>query len=61
MLCICRCLLQGIELVYVDDPRSMAGVLGSIFTGALVKMDVGHIIFSRIGPLLDKLHEQYCE
>lgn len=47
--------------MYVDDPRSMAGVLGSIFTGALVKMDVGHIIFSRIGPLLDKLHEQYRE
>lgn len=47
--------------MYVDDPRTMEGALRQSFVGAIIKMDMGHVIFSRIGPLLDKTHEQYCE
>lgn len=48
-------------MVTVDDPRTMESSLQTIYPDAVVKMDVGHVIFSRVGPLLDKTHEQYGE
>lgn len=47
--------------MYVDDPRSMEQLLQQVFPGAEIKMDVGHLIFSRIGKLLNKSHPRYGE
>jgi hypothetical protein len=48
-------------VVTVDDPRSMERELRKAFPNAAIKMDVGHVIFSRLGKLLDKTHCRYRE
>lgn len=55
------CPAQGIKYVWVDDPNGMENDIISAIPNASVKMDVGHIIFSRLGPMLDKKHEKYRE
>jgi hypothetical protein len=39
----------------------MQGYLREAFPDAEIKMDVGHMIFSRIGKQLDKNHSNYRE
>lgn len=48
-------------VVTVDDPISMQAALSLAFPDADIKMDVGHIMFSRIGKLLNKIHTRYGE
>jgi hypothetical protein len=52
---------RQVHLVTVDDPINMQGHLHEAFPDAEIKMDVGHMIFSRIGKLLDKNHSNYRE
>jgi hypothetical protein len=48
-------------VVTVDDPRTMEAELRKAFPRAAIKMDAGHVIFSRLGKLLDKTHCRYRE
>jgi hypothetical protein len=50
-----------VVVVTVDDPRTMQGELLKAFPDAEIKMDAGHVIFSRLGKLLDKTHCRYRE
>jgi hypothetical protein len=52
---------EKVLLVTVDDPKSMESVLAQVFPDAEIKMDVGHVIFSRLGKLLQKTHTHYRE
>lgn len=52
---------QPVLMVTVDDPVSMERSLKEAFPQAEIRMDVGHIIFSRIGKRLDKTHVNYRE
>jgi hypothetical protein len=48
--------LQGITLVTVDNPHIVEGLLKRVLPEVEVKMDAGHVLFSRLGKLLDKQH-----
>jgi hypothetical protein len=52
---------REVHLVTVDDPINMQGYLCEAFPDAEIKMDVGHMIFSRVGKQLDKNHSNYRE
>jgi hypothetical protein len=51
--------LQGIKYVTVDNPHTVEALLKRVLPDAEVKMDAGHVLFSRLGKLLDKLHALY--
>jgi hypothetical protein len=53
--------LEAVLVVTMDDPGSMEGVMQEAFPEALCKMDVGHVLFSRVGKRLDKAHVNYSE
>jgi hypothetical protein len=55
------CLLQDILLVTVDNPHATKNMLKEAFPWAKVMMDVGHVLFSRLGKCLDKSHPMYSE
>jgi hypothetical protein len=52
---------DAVVVVTVDDPKSMEAELRKAFRDADIKMDAGHVIFSRLGKLLDKTHHLYRE
>lgn len=54
-------LLQGIKYVTVDNPHTVEALLNRVLPDAQVKMDAGHVIFSRLGKRLDKNHIAYSE
>lgn len=61
---VARCLLnclQGISYVTVDNPHTVEALLQRVLPGITVKMDPGHVLFSRLGKLLDKNHALYGE
>lgn len=47
---------QGIKIVTVDNPHTVEGLIKKTLPGVEVKMDAGHVLFSRLGKLLDKKH-----
>jgi hypothetical protein len=53
--------LQDILLVTVDNPHTTKNLLKEAFSSAKVMMDVGHVLFSRLGKYLDKAHPLYSE
>lgn len=53
--------LQDITLVTVDNPHTTKNLLKEAFPSAMVVMDVGHVLFSRLGKLFDKSHPLYSE
>lgn len=52
--------VHAVHTVTVDDPRSMEEVTFT-FPNSQIKMDVGHVIFSRLSKLLDKTHANYSK
>lgn len=48
-------------LVTVDNPHTTKNLLKEAFPSAKVMMDVGHVLFSRLGKFLDKSHPLYSE
>lgn len=48
-------------MVTVDNPHTTASLLKEVFPHAKVMMDVGHVLFSRLGKHLDKSHAMYSE
>jgi hypothetical protein len=52
---------QGIKYVTVDNPNTVEALLKRVLPGAEVKMDAGHVLFSRLGKLLDQQHALYGE
>jgi hypothetical protein len=53
--------LQPIELITVDNPHTVAATLKQLLLDVEVKMDVGHVLFSRLNPFFDKKHPLYCK
>lgn len=45
----------------VDNPHTVEGLLNRILPDAEVKMDAGHVLFSRLGKKLDQQHALYGE
>jgi hypothetical protein len=43
------------------NPHTVADTLQKELPGVEVKMDVGHVLFSRLNPSFDKKHPQYCK
>ncbi len=56
-----RCQHARVLVVIMDDVNTMEGPLREAFPDAEPKMDVGHVIFSRLGKLLSKSHGNYRE
>jgi hypothetical protein len=54
-------LLQDITLVTVDNPHTTKNLLKEAFPLAKVVMDIGHVLFSRLGKLFDKSHPMYSK
>lgn len=48
--------LQGLRVATVDNPHVTAGQLREMLPDAEIKMDVGHVLFSRLCKHLDKQH-----
>jgi hypothetical protein len=53
--------MQPIKMITVDNPHTVAETLQKELPGVEVKMDVGHVLFSRLNPSFDKKHPQYCK
>eukprot|EP00775_Hariotina_reticulata_P012129 gene12129-12267_t len=47
---------QGIKYVTVDNPHTVENLLKKVLPGVQVKMDAGHVLFSRLGKRLSKKH-----
>ena len=45
----------------MDNPHTTAALLKDLLPGIDVKMDVGHVLFSRLSKSFDKSHESYSE
>ncbi|WIA41424.1 hypothetical protein OEZ86_005007 [Tetradesmus obliquus] len=54
-----RSLDEPIVMVTVDNPHTVAPTLRRLLPGVDVKMDVGHVFFSRLNPHFDKKHPLY--
>jgi len=48
--------MQGIKYVTVDNPHTVENLLKKVLPGVQVKMDAGHVLFSRLGKRLSKKH-----
>ncbi len=55
----CMSCHQGIQVVTVDNPHTVEATLKQLLPGAEVKMDIGHVLFSRLSPFFDKAHPLY--
>jgi hypothetical protein len=53
--------LQGIKCVTLDNPHTVEALLKRVLPDAEIKMDAGHVLFSRLGKLLDKNHALHGE
>jgi len=48
--------MQAIKYVTVDNPHTVENLLKKVLPGVQVKMDAGHVLFSRLGKKFCKKH-----